>query len=321
MWNASTNDPVLDYHDQFVTYVNTSVPIFKTKATFIVNVIVCVLNAFFALCSTTGNAFIITAILKTSSLHSPANSLLGCLTLCDFFLGFLSGPSLVALKTVELLGHLKTHCVLRTILDSSSFISLNTSLWCLVIMTVDRYLSLYLHLRYAAVVTINRVLIAVAVACFVSIAISVLQFWSSKRAFFLSAKLSSTVCVLIMTIVYFRILLLIRRHQRQIRNLRIVDSSTTSCRNSLNLAVYKKYAYTVGFIMLLIVACYVPTTVISFCTEFNCIENREHEEIVYSLMMTFVMLTGTLHPVVIMWRTEAIRQAAKRIFRHIIPIN
>lgn len=296
-----------------VTCFYFTAPVFMTSGTLASNVISCVLTSFFALCSTIGNLLIVIAIWKTASLHKPEYILLGWFAFCDFILGFIAGPAFVSFKAAEITKNFKIYCGARLTFEFFSQVALNVSFALLTFMTIDRYLSLHLHLRYKEVVTQKRITIAVFVAFCVSISMSMTRFWLSDKTFLLMTKSVKFAFLCIIVAVYVKILLLVRRHQLKISQHRPWNSTDSCQRNLFDFARFKKYACTVLFIIVLILVCYVPITVVSFCKVYVCTEKLEHAKILYTFMVTFVFLTTSLHPLVFIWRTREVIEAINRI--------
>lgn len=86
----------------------------KLRTSLLVN---CVLNAIFSLIAAAGNGVILLVIWKTSSLHTPSNSLLFGLALTDFFVGLLTQPLYLATRLV----YVVTRVVRGVFLDSNSY--------------------------------------------------------------------------------------------------------------------------------------------------------------------------------------------------------
>ena len=75
-------------------------------------------------------------------------------------------------------------------------------------ITVDRFLALHHHMRYATLVTKSRVKYTLVIIWLISFLVSGFNFWSPQYAIF--------IFLLISTFSYFRIYLIVRRHQLQI---------------------------------------------------------------------------------------------------------
>ena len=303
-------------HEENITSVQCfyfTAPIFMSSATLAANVITCVLNVAFALCSSIGNFAIVISLWKTLP-QTPENTLLGWFSFCDFLLGFFSGPAFVTFKLAEITKNFTVYCAGRFAYEFSSQIALSTSFAMLTFMSIDRYLSLHFHLRYKEVVTKKRLTIGILVAFLISIFITITRFWVNRRTFIYIIKSSNFVYL---CIILLKILMLVRRHQTQIRRQEAHDASCMRNFESRKIfsefARYKKYTFTVAFIILLIVACYVPTTIVTFCKEYVCTEKLEHAKIMYTLMVTFIFFTTSLHPLMFIWRSRELRKAIRKI--------
>ena len=154
-------------------------------------------------------------IWKTRELHSPSFALLFCLAFSDFLVGLLGQPFFVAFKSAELLGKFDAYCKLRL---SQFFIGWITGSLSFVIVSgvsFDRLLSLKLHLRYKATITVPRVLTLVA-SILVSLSIlTILKLWLKDNWIIIPATILS-VTSLVTAVSTFQIFQIARKHQRQI---------------------------------------------------------------------------------------------------------
>ncbi len=318
-YKRSLPSSIMDDTVSSVSCLYFTAPIFMTSATLVVNVITCVLNAFFAICSSIGNLLIVIALWKTPSLHTPANILLGWFAFCDFLLGFFAAPAFIVFKTSEIAKDFQLYCGSRLTYEFCSQTALNASFVVLTFMSIDRYLSLHLHLRYREVVTKKRITTSVLIVWLLSVSVTISRFWVKNQTFLFITKSVNFLCLCVIVMVYLKILVLVRRHQVQITELTVFQGPSFDRRGSLrslfaDFARFKKYAYTVAFIVVLIVSCYVPATIVSFCKEYICTEQEEHAKILYTLMATFVFFTTAVHPLVFIWRMREVTDAIKRIF-------
>ena len=296
-----------------VTCFYFTAPIFESSATLIVNVIACVLNSSFAIFSSFGNLLIVAVLCKAKSLHKPANILLGWFAFCDFLLGFLAAPAFVAFKIAEITRNFESYCVLRSAYDFTSQTTLSASFVILTFMTIDRYLSLHLHLRYKEVITNRRITGAVLFSWILSLSITVTKLWLDPKTFLFIIKASKLLCLFVIVTVYIKILVLVRRHQIQIDQLTVCDRRGSQ-RSLYDFCRLKKYACTVAFIVALIIACYVPVVFVSFCKAYVCTEGVEHAKIMYTLTVTFIFFTSALHPLVYICRMREVMDAIKKFF-------
>ena len=137
----------------------------------------CVVNTVFALTAFTGNGLVLGTIWKTPSLHSPSNVLLFGLALSDFGVGLVIQPLYVTCLIVEMI----TKKYLDTVwiayrMTQAVFVS--ATVLTLTAVSIDRFLALQLHLRYPAVVTCKRTLIALLLIWITSVAYALTITWS-----------------------------------------------------------------------------------------------------------------------------------------------
>ncbi|XP_068739744.1 melanocyte-stimulating hormone receptor-like [Montipora capricornis] len=133
----------------------------QTEATFMANVVTCILNLLLSPITCAGNFIIVYVIWKSRVLHSPCFFLLGCLAAADFLVGVICQPSLVASRLAELQGNPSLICPLSMLQVMSAWITGGVSLFILALVSIDRLLALTLHLRYNSIVTVSRMCFAV----------------------------------------------------------------------------------------------------------------------------------------------------------------
>ena len=116
-----------------------------------------VLNTFISITATIGNLLVLMTIWQSPHLHSPSNTLLFGLALSDLCVGVVSEPLEVGYQAVLFNNSGKiTSCTLTKVRNLISvYLTLGTLLT-VTAMSVDRYLAIYLHLRYEQVVTVKR---------------------------------------------------------------------------------------------------------------------------------------------------------------------
>ena len=116
-----------------------------------------ILNTFISITATIGNLLVLVTIWRTPHLHSPSNTLLFGLVLSDLCVGIVLEPLYVGFQAVlfKNSGKITTCTLFNTLTLISTFLTAVTLLT-VTAMSVDRYLAIYLHLRYEQVVTENR---------------------------------------------------------------------------------------------------------------------------------------------------------------------
>ena len=95
---TSTSCHLQDFNINFIASGNS--PTKHLDAVYEIQVLTCLLNAIFAVVATLTNGCTVTAIVRTPSLHSPSNILLGCLSLTDFLTGLVVQQAVVVISVV-----------------------------------------------------------------------------------------------------------------------------------------------------------------------------------------------------------------------------
>ena len=137
-----------------------------------------VLNIFVSITAVFGNALILVALYKESSLHSSFKVVLSNLAATDLCVGLIIEP----LTVIYLMSVVNEHWnICRYLAVTGSVISVilfAVSLLTLTAISVDRLLALLLGLGYKQVVTLKRAYVIVVTFWLVSIALTGTSFWN-----------------------------------------------------------------------------------------------------------------------------------------------
>ena len=120
-----------------------------------------VLNSFLSVTAFLGNALILIALHKESSLHPPSKLLLRCLATTDLCVGLISEPLAAAygMSVVNEHWNICPHLTVASLI--TSYILCGVSVGTLTAISVERLLALLLGLRYRQVVTLKRTYVIV----------------------------------------------------------------------------------------------------------------------------------------------------------------
>ena len=88
-------------------------------------------------------------------------------------------------------------------------------------------------------------------------------------------------------------------------------------RNQLNIARYKKTVYSIAWVQLALLICYLPFTLISFLTLLGKLLLSKEPSILWQLFVTLLYLNSSLNPVLYCWRIRDVRQEVKNMIRKI----
>jgi len=109
-------------------------------------IINCVLNAPLMLISIVGNALVLAAIIRTPSIRSTHMIMLCSLAVSDFLVGLVAQPIYIVERLT------KDRCV-KYVSLMMGYSLCGVSFLTIAAITVDRFLALHYHMRYATLVT------------------------------------------------------------------------------------------------------------------------------------------------------------------------
>ena len=286
------------------------------KALLIVN---CVLNSFLSCTAITLNTLTILALRRlTSHLSKTLRMLLLNLAVTDLGVGLLAQPSYVVYLVMIIQGKTQTftsEITLQIVYITGKFLSY-VSFFGVVALAADRFLSIYLHLRYQELVTYKRVL-SVVISIWILSAIPAFIF-SQRRQFdfYISVPIES-VCYLATALCYLKIYLLVRHHKTEILTQR-TQVTQEQIENEANAAKLKKSATSTFYLYLVFVACYVPRmcimSIISSAGETTALLRHLR---LYTF--TLVFLNSSLNPLIYCWKMRHIGKAIMVILRNLAP--
>ena len=268
-------------------------------------IFISVFNSFLSLTAFLGNALILIALHKESSLHPPSKLLLRCLATTDLCVGLITEP-LAVTSWMSVVNEHWDICgyvyVVNSVLGS---ILPGVSLWTVTAISVDRLLALLLGLRYKQVVTLKRTYVIVIMFWVVQTAFSAILFWNSLITLRYSIT-SISLCLVTSIFSYTNIFFNLRHHQNQQPNQA----------NQLNMERYKKAVCASIWLQLTLVACYLPNTItLALMAKSGLSSSIYHT---WSYAFTLVFLNSSLNPILYCWKIEEVRQAVKNTIRQVL---
>ena len=269
-------------------------------------------NILLSITALLGNALILVALHKESSLHPPSKLLLRCLASTDICIGLIAEP----LGIIRWISMVKEDWNLCRYSFPSYFIAGYTlssvSLLTITAISVDRLLALVLGLTYRQVVTMNRTYVIVVTFWVVSTVAAtsylvndVITYWYGRLTI-LSCLFTSIIC-------YTKIFLILRHHRIQERGHGQRERPNRAI--SLNMARYKKAVSSALWLQLALVVCYLPYGIMS------TLLNRRLSSssfLPWQLAVTLVYLNSSLNPFLYCWKISEVRQAVKNTTRQIL---
>ena len=264
------------------------------------------------------NSVTIHAIRKTSSLPKPLKTLLLGLAVTDLSVGLLVQPLYIALLAMGLAQTNRTTFnntyfllfIIATILAYASFFGV-------LALTVDRFLAIHLHLRYQEFVTHKRAVAVVISIMMLSLFISSFPFLISIRD---TLKIYNSIeipCIIIITIVYCKIYLTVRRHRNQIQSLQVQQDEGQNREMVANVARLVKLAVGTFYVYLVFLVCYIPRVSLTITVNMSGTDTILRHIMFYSY--TMVLLNSSLNPLIYCWKMRDIRRAVINIIENIFP--
>ena len=286
----------------------------KLRTSLLVN---CILNAIFSFVAAAGNGVILLVIWKTSALHTPSNSLLFGLALTDFLVGLLTQPLYLATMLVYVVSKKNIPLALRNTFDVISSALSAASFSTATIISIERYLVFRLHMRYHAMVTTRKVIAIIALVWLLSFVWAFMWMYN-RQVFYYSGISLTSASIIVLTVMYFKIHQIVRRHRAQIMaQVRGGAARHSKITSHLFFSRWKRSAVNTFYICILIFLCFFPY----FCTAV-VIQVTGHslaKKIVLEFTGSIAFINSSLNPLFYYWRVTEIREAVKRTLKRRFP--
>ena len=275
------------------------------------------LNIFLAITASLGNALILIALHKVTSIYPPTKLLFRCLAVTDLLVGLISQPLYVTTFFPEFTAWNVNVTILLT--DEFFFRLLTAvSLLTSASISVDRLLALLLGLRYRHTVTLRRVW--VVILCFWLI--SALQA-TSGIILFKHPKLPEIVFWIFCALLTLSLLVSVFSYAKIFKTLRHRNTQQGQPNglneggNQLNIARYKKTVYSIAWVQLALLICYFPYNLLGFLRLFDKVSYSTEMYILWESFVTLLYLNSSLNPALYCWRIRHVNQEVKNMIRKI----
>ena len=282
-----------------------------------------VLNAFFALTAVVLNSVTIHAIRKTPSALLPKNlrALLLNLAFSDLSVGLVVQPfCIIHLITFPFESQQGDYSQkMETLFLVTQILFFCASILGVLALSMDRFLAVYLHLRYQEIVTPKRVISIVILIWVISTIVS-LPWITHEYDDFLSTFLNLflTTCLITIASLQCKIYSIVRRHRFQIHAQQVQGSGQTQdeMRTTVTFERHKPSVRSAFHIYLVLLICYLP----KIFTEFAMTGMKSEEIfliILHESTTTLVFVNSCLNPVIYCWKLRHIRRNIRMILRNI----
>ena len=271
------------------------------------------INIFLAITASLGNALILIALHKLTSIYPPTKLLFRCLAVTDLLVGLISQP----LYVTFLFRFFTAWNVNNTaIMGADNFffsllpaVSLLTS----AAISVDRLLALLLGLRYRHTVTLRRVWLVIVCFWLISaLETTVSIIYEHPILPEISLWLFSsllTFSLLVSVFSYAKIFKTLRYRQVQVHRNTQQGQRPNGGGNQLNIARYKKTVYSIAWVQLALLICYIPYIVLRFLGLLGMLDKLPSTEISIpsESFVTLLYVNSSLNPALYCWRIKDVR--------------
>ena len=272
------------------------------------------LNIFLSITASLGNALILIALRKVTSVHPPTKLYFKCLTVTDLFVGLITQPlfathMLKAFTTIKF----NVFCNIRLVYLALTFILCGLSIFTSTAISVDRLLALLLGLRYRQVVTLWRVRVFTVCLWLFSIPLAIFNRFLAG----LGIQIPGVFIILslfISTFSYTKIFLALRQRQACAQD-QIYQGQPKGEGIPLMIARYKKTVSSIAWVQLALVVCYGPYIVSVITKKLKDGSTGMGASIFSDASVTLVFLNSTLNPILYCWKIPEVRKTVKDTVR------
>ena len=256
------------------------------------------------------NAVFFVTLLKTSSLHTPSNVLLGALCVTDLLARVLCQPLFIAL----VLSNPGPCC---TLLARTFYFIYDLSCWnsfiCTLMVTLDRYAAICYPYRYRAHATCRKYIYStVSIFALTTIHATIkFRLYKNAEVNFLSVDISLQLLIITaLFIMYCKIYRIVLSQRKCIASIK----ATFANRKPRIPLQERSKTHTVTMILAVFISCYTPRTIFDAKCILYYLGKTGYNLLLGNWANFFVLLNSCLNPIIYCARIEETRRAAMKIF-------
>ena len=269
-------------------------------------VINCVLNVPLMLICILGNALVLATIMRTPSIRSKHMIMLCSLAVSDLIVGFIAQPLFIADELI------KEDFVLYRVSAMIGFSVCGVSLSTITLISIDRFLAVQYHMRYATLVSQPRVISIIVMIWLFTFVCSGFHIWDKFLHHLLSA-IYIAICLIISTFCYIRIYLTVLKHRSQIQ----AQQLAVQCRyaaNNTRMMRLKRSAVNTFLFYIFMIACYFPAYVLLTIFGLGYMEWAPE----WTISTTVVFMNSSINPILYCWRLRELRVAVVKTIKRML---
>ena len=289
---------------------------------------VAIINSVAAIPTIVLNMLIILAVAARRRLQTNSNILVAWLAVLDLLSGLVVQPIFIAQELKRIFSH-PPYCTL----EKATTVAITgigvTSFGILVVISIDRYISIKHPLRYQTIVTKHRIKLGLVLVLSTGVLVTIQEVIlavidSGTEIYFRYSKVRDLMLVIFalpfICIVTYTYCYIYSETRRQLKRL---QSEQVSQEEAKRMKKENKAANTLMMILGALVLTYLPTMVLVIVTAFsdNIIIEPRVIGILWSWITTFGILGSLFNPIIFFWRIKKLRRAPFEILHCIQPEN
>ena len=289
---------------------------------------VAVINSVAAIPTIVLNLLIILAVVARRRLQTNSNILVAWLAVLDLSSGLVVRPFVIVLALKLIFSH-SPYCTFEKASTVAIIGNGVTSLGILVLISIDRYISIKYPLRYQTIVTKHRIKLGLVLVLSTGFLVTIQEVIlavidSGTEIYFRYSKVRDLMLVifafLLICIVSYTYCYIFSETRRQLKRLQLEQVSHEEAKR---MKKENKAANTLMMILGALVLSYLPTIVLVIVTAFsdNIIIEPHVIGILWSWITTFGLFSALFNPIIFFWRIKKLRRAPFEILHCIQPEN
>ena len=267
----------------------------------------------FAVVAFVGNALVLAAIWRNTTLRTNCYILIAGMALTDLSSGLLAQPIYASIDLFHLNKSERPPYIMMGIAEGSLTFITSLTLLILTLLAFERWLHMNCQ---RTLITARRAVIIFATLMLASIPGTVFRILSTiKGQHGFTANVISLIvlsfCLIVTSVCYIGVFRTIRRHRQQIQ---ANGSSQNSGQPAINFTKYKKSALSIFYILVVFYLSYLPICIFLVFKVGRLQRVTDSTSVFHSLML-LVFLSPSLNPLLYMWRMKDIRNEVTRFIR------
>lgn len=262
-----------------------------------------------AIITVIANVVLIVTIVKTQSLHTPSNVLIGALCVSDFLVGIVSQPFFLALLLKARSG--KDFRPMDSLFVLSLVIFGGMSFILVLAITIDRFIAICHPFQYSRFASCKKYTLLAIISSIVPVAVMFI----SKVVYYWVSILTIFTAIPVIICCYISIYGAIRKQNKTILSIGAIGEEAR--RKLKENQEQKKTASTLMIICGFFVFCYSPMLILAAVNRgpSNVCRLEPKMFVIFTWTMFLLLLNSFINPMVYCFRMKAIRDAVKNVFR------